>query len=708
MEDKWIETIKNEKCLTEHDLKILCDKVRELLCEESNVQPVSAPVIICGDIHGQFYDLMNLFEKGGDLPDKKYLFLGDYVDRGYNSVETLEYLLCLKLKYQGRITLLRGNHESRQICFSYGFYEEITRKYGNANPWRYFNDLFDYLPIAAIIEGKIFCVHGGLSPLISTVDQIRLINRKQEIPHEGAYCDLMWSDPDDIEAWVVSQRGAGYEYDHHYSWCSELLFFIKEQSFMSESKYDSTFFYNEFLIKTIPTSLYDEKDIDNDENIIEVDKVENAYNAKQPINLEELDITANLGGSYLDLNTDDLLPDDPTIQYQKRRKLVKKYIKIFKEHIYKNADHPIMSIIIGFNRIFSKYINTNLKNLENQLKKREITPELYVNNLSKFETEITTNLQKFIIRMHCTVKLFYSMVVDYTCFQDEKDDLLNMIITLFFKTGNLYEAVYELYNLAFSKQIQDMQDKLVNLKNVKPKNLDVQIKFCLDDDTLELQKKILKEKREEKEDDEEEPDDNEYAPIFSGLAQFRNTINTLNNKKMMFPKLHNKLRDTIAIKDQYISEVKVAGKLPVPYLSAIKLLTTLKKYKAPFEKIVIIAAISDQITESATTFWSEMEKYIKKDFLSIEADEIMAIFLFIVIRSQMPEIIVFSKMITNFTTPSTRAFSISYNFTLLEASIEYLSSIRNMKELVKEDSKQLKDARKSLAGITNQRLSLLG
>ena len=210
MEDKWLEQLKQGKCMSEHDVKILCDKLKEILCEESNVQPVDAPVIVCGDIHGQFYDLMNLFEKGGDLPDKKYLFLGDYVDRGYNSVETLEYLLCLKLKYQGRITLLRGNHESRQICFGYGFYEEITRKYGNANPWRYFNDLFDYLPIAAIIEGKIFCVHGGLSPLISTVDQIRLINRKQEIPHEGAYCDLMWSDPDDIEAWVISQRGAGY------------------------------------------------------------------------------------------------------------------------------------------------------------------------------------------------------------------------------------------------------------------------------------------------------------------------------------------------------------------------------------------------------------------------------------------------------------------------------------------------------------------
>ena len=193
--------------------------------------------------------------------------------------------------------------------------------------------------------------------------------------------------------------------------------------------------------------------------------------------MEELDITANLGGSYLDLNTDDLPPDDPTVQYQERRKLVKKYVKIFKEHIYKNAEHPIMCIIIAFNRIFCKYINTFLKNLENQLRKNEITGDEYNNNLTRFEIEITSSLQDFITRMHCTVKLFYSSVIDYGPFQEEKDDLMNMLITLFLKTGNLYETIYELYNLAFSKQIQDLQDKLINLRNVKPKNLDVQVKF---------------------------------------------------------------------------------------------------------------------------------------------------------------------------------------------------------------------------------------
>ena len=212
MEDKWLEELKELKCLSERDLKLLCEKAKEIFIEESNVQNVSAPVIICGDIHGQIYDLLELFKKGGDIPNSRYIFMGDYVDRGYNGVEVLELLLALKIKYPEHITLLRGNHESRQICFAYGFYEEITRKYGNANAWEYFTDLFDYLPLAALVEGKIFCVHGGLSPYISTVDQIRLINRKMEIPREGVFCDLMWSDPDDIETWIISCRGAGWIY----------------------------------------------------------------------------------------------------------------------------------------------------------------------------------------------------------------------------------------------------------------------------------------------------------------------------------------------------------------------------------------------------------------------------------------------------------------------------------------------------------------
>lgn len=208
--DAYLETLKKGGLLEERDLKLLCDKAKEYLLEESNVQPVCAPVTICGDIHGQFYDLLELFRTGGELPDTSYIFIGDFVDRGYNSIETFSLLLCYKIKYPGLITLLRGNHESRQITKSYGFYEEIDRKYGNPNPWTYCTEVFDYLPLGAIIDGSILCIHGGLSPEIRTIDQIRIINRNMEIPPDGPFCDLMWSDPDDIETWKTNPRGAGY------------------------------------------------------------------------------------------------------------------------------------------------------------------------------------------------------------------------------------------------------------------------------------------------------------------------------------------------------------------------------------------------------------------------------------------------------------------------------------------------------------------
>jgi len=194
-------------------MKRLCASVSELLMEENNVQPVVSPVTIVGDIHGQFYDLLNLLSPsiGGHPPTTSYIFLGDFVDRGHNSIETLTLLLCLKLKYPAHITLLRGNHESRQITQVYGFYDECVRKYGNTSVWRYCVAAFDYFALAAVVDGQVLCVHGGLSPDVRTLDQLRSIDRQQEIPHEGAFCDLVWSDPEDIAVpWQVSPRGAGW------------------------------------------------------------------------------------------------------------------------------------------------------------------------------------------------------------------------------------------------------------------------------------------------------------------------------------------------------------------------------------------------------------------------------------------------------------------------------------------------------------------
>lgn len=337
--DEWLAQARLCRYLPEADMKRLCEIVKECLMEESNIVPVEAPVTVCGDIHGQFYDLLELFTVAGGMPgdqaaaearresdpadaqsamakspnrvgaisaadiepptqisdpkvkrkmkrrfqrdsaytssasndgsegggddemdirgrvrsrsigeqgeDEEYeeedsedggfgisssganrskstaktdyangkqnfIFLGDFVDRGYFSLETFTLLMCLKAKYPDKITLVRGNHESRQITQVYGFYEECQQKYGNASVWKSCCQVFDFLALAAIIDGKVLCVHGGLSPEIRTLDQIRVVARAQEIPHEGAFCDLVWSDPEDVETWAVSPRGAGW------------------------------------------------------------------------------------------------------------------------------------------------------------------------------------------------------------------------------------------------------------------------------------------------------------------------------------------------------------------------------------------------------------------------------------------------------------------------------------------------------------------
>lgn len=160
-----------------------------------------------GDIHGQYQDLLRLFEYGGYPPAANYLFLGDYVDRGKQSLETICLLLAYKIRYPDRVYLLRGNHEDAKINRIYGFYDECKRRF-NVRLWKIFTDCFNCLPVAALIDEKILCMHGGLSPELQNLDQIREVTRPTEIPDSGLLCDLLWSDPDPkAEGWADSGRG---------------------------------------------------------------------------------------------------------------------------------------------------------------------------------------------------------------------------------------------------------------------------------------------------------------------------------------------------------------------------------------------------------------------------------------------------------------------------------------------------------------------
>jgi serine/threonine-protein phosphatase PP1 catalytic subunit len=198
--------------LNESDLHFVCTEAVRVLRADPVLLRLEAPILVCGDIHGQFYDLLSFLKLGGPVPTHKYLFLGDYVDRGHNSIECFTLLLSLKVRYPGHIWLLRGNHETADISKLYGFYDECAARY-RPELWERFTDVFLWLPIAAIISDRIFCVHGGLSPELHDLAQIEKIARPLAIPTRGLLSDLLWSDPDPEQAeWAKSTRGTAFTY----------------------------------------------------------------------------------------------------------------------------------------------------------------------------------------------------------------------------------------------------------------------------------------------------------------------------------------------------------------------------------------------------------------------------------------------------------------------------------------------------------------
>ena len=459
-----------------------------------------------------------------------------------------------------------------------------------------------------------------------------------------------------------------------------------------------------------------------------------------------------------------------------------------------------------FNEEFGKYITQKIKGNEENLNKKIFDQERAELDLKYFQEEIDYCLKEVITKMYSALKLFYSTTIDLTFLEEEKDDLFNFVISTFFRIGNLYENIAELYNKCFQNEFTIFQERLLALKNVNPKQLGLETKFCLNEDSLNLKLKleeeyesgqkeeeieeqkevkkdnleiineddkeripstikietILKEKKEEEENNiknektygilnnlniikniynktendlnkinlknyyannpirsktrsiELPEDENNVLEDLSNIDSskydyfnnydpneaIRNTVDNFNQKKYFFPDIKETLINNVE-NSTYINNKKSSN---TPYFSAINLLKSINKYKTPFEKIILLASISDQIMESATNYWKGMEKYIKKDFLYIDADEILKIFLYIIIQTQMPEILIECKIIENFTSELTKTFNVSYNYTLLEASIDYINGKNNINEL-NEKGNLLEDASTQIMTRTSQRLS---
>ena len=556
-----------------------------------------------------------------------------------------------------------------------------------------------------------------------------------------------------------------YFYDYLYNlqdknikWAKNLIDLLEDEYFLSENKYLSMFFFQEFGIKTEPNcikSLYTNNLIDR-----------KSLGSKLGFS-SELNITKNLGGSFESIDINLYLPNSPEIQYKNSRTKVKEYIFIFKEHISKD-DHPINIIARQFSKVFSKEVNDTINNIKNSYFYKD--DKDLVNIINDETNNFTYQLQTFIIKMQIVLKLMYCKTLDYSCFKDEKDELINIMTSLIFRIGNIYQVMYELYSLFLKPSLQNLEYKFEKLKDIKPEDLGIDKQFCLNNTTLNYQLELINKlssqilfsksknefvknldiksinkdrlkkiketinqklknspltlktipnKKETENDNSEffflEKEDNIIDEINRHIGSIfpeenkslNKSINSLNDSlinKSLNLYDDEKNKNSKSSKHNFINpqkenfsklkEKKPKDTIYSPYTSCMSLLKSLKKYKSPFEKIMIIASLSDEIEDCIHEFWEDLTEYVDKFVLGIEGAQLMKIFVYIIIKTKMTDIIVFCKIISLFTSCTTKSSTIGYYYSSFEYSISYIidTNIENIisnKSIIKsiEDEK---------------------
>ena len=663
----------------------------------------------------------------------------------------------------------------------------------------YFNDLqlifiHNYLENDNLVANMKVCLdEKNFDQILETND---LPKEDDQIIYDGLEF-INWLDF--LYQYLEEERGKNRD------WAEQMLDKLDEEYFLAENKYLSQFFFEEYGILSIPDCICKKKKRDRKINV----------------NTSMLNVTQNLGGSFGESFNVDSEQDSAGFKYKEFRNKVKRYIMNFKEHIL-NKDHPINIVAQIFESVWVDYVNKKMQIME---QKYPETTEENKYSIEKDIAELTYQFQRFVIKLQICLKLFYSRTINYSFFNEEKDELINLITTLIFRTGKIYDTMFSLYRFSLRREIRDMTIKYEKLKKITPEDLGVARQFCLDKTTLEMQEEILQkalkdcenegENEKEKEnnkgayeinlsenkmekrkiatllkivedkkrripkpgqrnmedlkvnldfDDDNSDSDkmniNRNDSVFidnnniigsilpklgendiyassvnvsvdnitlhkgnfnindpdEDLLASNNIINTNENKdknnaqNYLFGKKSGGsqdeydsnviVRDSNAVQknivpfipEKFIGRVSYMRKnnddfISYPYETAIQLLKQIRKYKTPFEKMMIIASISNEITDCINDFWGQMESYIKKDLLGIEAEQIVTIFIYIIIQSGIIDIFVHCKMIQFFTTCTTKSSTIGYYYSTVEASITFIRTLKNVDELFKNTGK---------------------
>ena len=435
----------------------------------------------------------------------------------------------------------------------------------------------------------------------------------------------------DIDWFIYISRYFRKKYKEGFLWYKNILDKISEEDYLYEIQYQSFAFYKDFELKFKSKCLKNidnEKDLEMDEDeeeaLVSIISKNTMIDLSRNSKMDLSGITDNYGGSFGD-SREDLDSYEEDLGYRAKKKL-KKFIKLLKRHL-NMKDHPINIIISIYCKYFSLVLQNEVENFSNN------NSDLKIKNF----TDIIEDLKRFIMKIQTTTKLFYCKSVNLDFFIEEKDELVNLVTSIIFLKEKIYENIYSLFELQFKNEVNDFKYKLYLVKDTKPIDLNIPHKLSLDENTS---KEILKMKEEYKKDD-----DKEY----------------LKNNKIFIPE------------DGYIKGFHNKNKID-GYNTVVTMIHGLKHAKTPFDKMMIIASMSTEITQCVDTYWNNMDDYLPNYFLSINADEFLSLFIFVVIKAQFPELIIHQKIIQCFTTKTTKSSTIGYYNLTLNAAIEYIQN----------------------------------
>ena len=505
------------------------------------------------------------------------------------------------------------------------------------------------------------------------------------------------------------------EKENGYIWAHSLYEILSSENFPEQVKFQNLFFYQEHQIlsnlKMKINSEFDFEDFGYTNMIKEKDYISNVeeplleQTPQDPFYIVKSKISNTLMASFISGGSDSFnssLKKDPNKEYHFNKNKIKEYMDIFRQHL-SIKEHPINFVIMEFFNQFIPRIDDVIKLYKTDYKDKKLSCE-------EKALDIITQLQEFMVLIQIIIKIFYSRSISYAYFRDEKDEFLNLVSFIIFNNDKIYKKFFELFELMNKENEEILESKFNLLGDLTPEEIGIKPEFCLNQKTNELIEKLKEETKNlpksEKDLDNNNNNDRltlningeekiindetdiDTIPVKENkekeIQQSTNTINTNSSRLTVenFKITSDTGKLNIFTNDLFKSTVNFDSN--EPYYEAILYIKKIKDFKVPLQKLIVVASLSNVITGCVNKFWKNMENIIKPEMLSIDSDELMTIFIYIIYKCKIPSIFVHADFINYFTTPTTKATMVGYYYITFRGCLDFLLDIKSKNDFIKE------------------------